>query len=514
MNFGLRNAPATFQCLMNKMIRPVKAQYGEDVQAYMDDVIIATKNNVSYHRDVVKAVLMALREASLFLKPEKCEFEKRQVEYLGLVLSEGTVEPNPSKVDSLKSWPTMLKNIKEVHSTLGVLGYNRTFIPGFANLTRPLNNLLKNDTPFMWTPTHTIAVKQLIEKITLQPVLVHPDPAKPFELDVDASDYATGAILFQRDQRGKAQPIGYHSKTFSDTQQRYDIFNKELMAVNRGLENWQHLLLGRKVIVHTDHKNLTYYQHPHKLSDRTRRALNRILKYNLKIKHKPGMLNCADALSRRPDYACHPKQEETGLPQHLFVNTMSALDLDGAITRGQTNNPTEIKNLQKKFGLTTENRQWLLNKCLVIVGNDELKRGVISLYHDFPTAGHPGGHKTLSTISHDYWWPTMRTDISNFVKGCATCQATKPRTTHPKPPLHPISTDPETLPFETIVLDFITKLPGSHGHDTILSIIDQGCSKAALFLPCKEQIDALGVVRLYAQNVFPHFGIPKKVISD
>ena len=84
----------------------------------------------------------------------------------------------------------------------------------------------------------------------------------------------------------------------------------------------------------------------------------------------------------------------------------------------------------------------------------------------------------------------------------------------PKPPLYPISSPPETLPFKTIALDFITKLPRSEEYDTILTITDQGCSKATLFLPCDKQIDALGVARLYAQQVFPHFSIPKKVISD
>ena len=105
------------------------------------------------------------------------------------------------------------------------------------------------------------------------------------------------AILFQRDERNKARPIGYHSKTFSDAERNYDIYNKELTAIDRGLENWRHLLLGNQVIIHTDHANLTYYRHPHKLSDCARRALNRIMKYNLSIKHKPGVLNRADALS-------------------------------------------------------------------------------------------------------------------------------------------------------------------------------------------------------------------------
>jgi hypothetical protein len=161
MNFGLRNAPATFQRLMNKVLRPVKARYGEDVQSYMDDIIIATHDDLQHHRAVVCAVLLAMREASLFLKPEKCEFEKHKVEYLGLLLDGDSIKPDPSKVEGMRSWPTTLKSVKEVRSTLGVLNYNRAFIPGFANIAKPLTELLKKDVKFTWSDRHTNAVQQL-----------------------------------------------------------------------------------------------------------------------------------------------------------------------------------------------------------------------------------------------------------------------------------------------------------------------------------------------------------------
>lgn len=151
---------------MNKLLRPIQAKYGEDMQGYMDNVIIATQNDLNYHREVVCAILTALREASLFLKPEKCEFEKQRIVYLGLVLNGDTIEPDPSKIEGLKSWPTTLKNVKEVRSTLGVLNYNHTFIPGFAQLAKPFTSLLKKDTPFKWTLVHTQAIEQLIKKIT------------------------------------------------------------------------------------------------------------------------------------------------------------------------------------------------------------------------------------------------------------------------------------------------------------------------------------------------------------
>ena len=168
MNFGLRNAPATFQRLMNKVMRPVKAKFGEDVQIYMDDVIIATKNDLTHHREVIRAVLLAMRNASLFLKPEKCEFEKHAVEYLGLLLNGDTIKPDPSKVEGMRSWPTTLKTVKEVRSTLGILNYNRAFIPGFAKITKPLTELLKKDTPFIWTERHTNAVPLLAASVVIQ----------------------------------------------------------------------------------------------------------------------------------------------------------------------------------------------------------------------------------------------------------------------------------------------------------------------------------------------------------
>ena len=152
--------------------------------------------------------------------------------------------------------------------------------------------------------------------------------------------------------------------------------------------------------IHTDHANLTYYRHPHKLSDRARRTIARIMKYTFTIKHKPGIHNHADALSRRPNFQTHIKaEEEIGFPNHLFINTISALEIDDTIIRAQDNNQTAIKTLQEHYPLMLQNHAWHLNHRLVVVGNDDLKRGVISLYHDFPTAGHPGGGKTLTNIA-------------------------------------------------------------------------------------------------------------------
>ena len=232
INFGLQNTPATFQRVMNKLLQPIKAKYRKDVQGYMNDVLIATKNDLEYHWKVVKAVLSIMKKESFFLKSEKCEFEKWYVEYLGMLLEDGTIQLNPSKVAGLKEWPITLKSVKEVWSTLEVLGYQQAFIAGFAKIAKPLTNLLKKNQPFKWTNECTDAIKELIHCVTTHPILIHLDPTKTFKLEVDASNYTTGAILFQRDNKGKPCPIGYNSRTFNEAEWQYDIYDKKLTAIN------------------------------------------------------------------------------------------------------------------------------------------------------------------------------------------------------------------------------------------------------------------------------------------
>ena len=148
------------------------------------------------------------------------------------------------------------------------------------------------------------------------------------------------------------------------------------------------------------------------------------------------------------------------------------------------------------------------------MADNALRRGVISLFHDQETAGHPGITKTLQLIAPYYWWPNMKTFITEYIKGCATCQMTKVNTHPSHPPLFPITLTENAHPFETIALDFITKLPLSGGYDTILTITDTDCSKASIFIPCNEAIDSEGVALLYVNHVLPHYGIPQKIISD
>ncbi len=301
MFFGLTNSPATFQRTMNRMFREMKMRYPNELFVYMDDILIATDDDLTRHRAIVHQVLDKLEEESYFLRPAKCEFEKEKIDYLGVVISRERIHIDPVKVEGLKQWPRKLGTLKQVRSTLGILGYQRPFIPGFAHIARPLTNLLKKGTAFLWTDAHTQAVDKLIDITLNDPVLYRPDPLKQFTLEVDASTFATGAILYQEHEGTKRKrPVGYHSQTFNPAERNYDIYNREFLAIIRGLENWRHLLVGspHPIIVLTDHNNLQYWRHPQRINRHIARYLLRLADYDVHLKHQPGTANKADHLSR------------------------------------------------------------------------------------------------------------------------------------------------------------------------------------------------------------------------
>src|ERR1700744_153598 len=519
MTFGLTNAPAAFARTMSRILRPLMDQCPKELFVYMDDVLIATEEDLDRHRKIVHDFLDICEKESYYLKASKCIFEQRKIDYLGIVIDGSQIKIDPKKVDGIRDWPRQVKNLKEARSILGTLSYQCPFIPSFAHHAKPITDTIrtKNGT-FQWTKEAGEALEKLIALICEEPVLCQPNMDKPFELEVDASAFATGAILTQRDERNKPQAVGYFSKAFSEAERNYDIHDRELVAVLRGLEHWRHLLMGspHEIMVFTDHKNLEYYRHPQRINRRVARYIPRLADYHYRLVHKPGVQNHADALSRCPD---HMKGEDdntnvTVLSPEVFAHLALTVRIDERVMAHQLDHAHTLEEWEALFKLTKVGKHYWKDTRLVVVDNNVLRRGVISLYHDIKTAGHPRITKTTWLGSQDFWWPSMKLDIAAYVQGCATCQANKNFPNNPKPPSFPIKTDPNALPFETIALDFITKLPESEGFDTILTITDQGLSKASFFIPCNETIDAVGVVKLYAKTILPHYGLPKKVISD
>lgn len=239
MNFGLTNAPATFQHMMNDIFQDLQGVY---VIIYLDDILIFSQDCIS-HEQHVREVLRRLQANDLFCKPEKCEFFKETVEYLGLIIGKGTVAMYPAKVEAVTQWPEP-QRVKDIQAFLGFANFYRHFIHGFSKLAQPLTKLLHKDTPWSWGSEQHIAFEALKTAFVSAPILVMANPTHAFVLECDASDYATGAVLSQVHADGKAHPVAFFSKTLNDAEQNYEIYDKELLAVVRALDEWRHYLEG------------------------------------------------------------------------------------------------------------------------------------------------------------------------------------------------------------------------------------------------------------------------------
>jgi Integrase zinc binding domain/Chromo (CHRromatin Organisation MOdifier) domain len=151
---------------------------------------------------------------------------------------------------------------------------------------------------------------------------------------------------------------------------------------------------------------------------------------------------------------------------------------------------------------------------LVVPPDQGLKREIMHTWHDGPLNGHPRRDETIRRVNKEYFWPGARAWITEYVKGCAICQQNKNLTHRIKTPLFRIPSTIDAKPFSHIAMDLITGLPKSDGHDAILTIVDHGCSRGAIFLPCSTTITGAGIAKLYLENVFRWFSLPKKIISD
>ena len=168
---------------------------------------------------------------------------------------------------------------------MGFCNFYRAFIKGFSTIARPLNNLTHKDTPWTWEKEEQHAFDTLKHRITEDPILRQPQLERQFELEVDASGYAIGAVLMQRQEDGKCHPVGFYSTTLNDAERNYDIYDKELLAVVKSLENWRPYLAGspHKVIIYTDHMNLQYWREPHKINRRVARQVLQLSEYDIEL---------------------------------------------------------------------------------------------------------------------------------------------------------------------------------------------------------------------------------------
>jgi len=232
MFFRMTNLPATFQVMINEILRDLINE--GKVAAFVDDVLVGTETEEGYD-EVVEEILRRLEENDLYIKLEKCVWKARKIGFLGVVIGPDGIEMEMEKVDGVLSWPQP-KNVRDVRKFLGLANYYRRFIKDFAQVARPMNVLMRKDEKWRWEEAQQKAFDELKQVFTTKPVLAAPDLDKEFRVEVDASNYATGGVLSMKCSDEKWRPVTFISKSLSDTERNYEIHDKEMLAVVRCLE--------------------------------------------------------------------------------------------------------------------------------------------------------------------------------------------------------------------------------------------------------------------------------------
>ena len=568
MPFGLANAPASFQALMNDILRPYLDIF---VIVYLDDILIYS-TDTQEHVQHVRQVLEKLSQAQLFCKLEKCLFHVSQVDFLGHRISTEGIQMDPEKTKAVQGWPVP-SSIKEVQSFLGFANYYRRFIPRYTSLALPLTQLLHKDTLFHWDKAEQNAFNTLKEEFKDGKVLLHFDPLKPTTLETDASDFAISGILYQasKDKQAELQPVAFYSRKLSPAEQNYVITDKELLAIVCSLKHWRCYLEGANypITIYSDHSNLLTFTTTKQLNRRQARWSEELGGFDFVIKHISGAQNQrADLLSRRHDYQDIAKTSNTkalldsakliaaslGNPdtlEGLGVN-LSPQDQVTPITPFQEPDSSKdytpstmllkafkdaynhdpfakrtLEYLQKKesspekVGLqhfSKNQHGLLLFKSYIYVPRDKrLQLRLLQQFHDAPAAGHFGFAKTYELLIRKFYWPNLRTTLQDYISSCTTCNLNKPTRQKPYGLLQPLPI-PER-PWDSISIDFIVKLPpsipkgGATPYDSILVVVDR-LTKMAHFEPCNESITASELAWLFLKVVFKYHGIPRNWISD
>lgn len=467
---------------------------------FVDDNLIYSKT-LELHKEHLKQVFDILQQHQLYLKKSKCSFAQQQLEYLGHIISANGVSTDPAKIQAVAQWPPPTC-VKQLRSFLGLAGYYRKFIKHYGLISRPLTDLLKKNTTFLWTPALQQSFDSLKHALTTAPVLALPNFDKEFTLETDASDKGIGAVLMQQ-----RHPIAYLSKALSFKTQALSTYEKECMAIIMALDKWRAYLHHKQFTILTDQKSLIHLGEQKLTSGIQHKAFVKLLGFQYKLQHKKGTENSvADAQSRKENHAeiC---AISTSIPKWLEVVIESY------------QNDDHCKTLLAELSLSGHNDKGfslvdgvLRYKGRIWLGsNNVAHQAVLQALHASGIGGHSGIAATYNKVKALFAWKGLKSHVKQFVSACQVCQQAKGE--HSKTPglLNPLPV-PEQA-WHTISLDFIEGLSKSKQFDTILVVVDK-FTKYGHFIPLKHPYTALSIDQLFVNHIYKLHGMPQVIISD
>jgi hypothetical protein len=367
----------------------------------------------------------------------------------------------------------------------------------FSTIAAPLNELTKKGVDFKWEKSQQNAFQELKKRLTEAPVLVLPDFTKTFEIECDASGIGIGGVLMQQ-----GKPVAYFSEKLGGAQLNYSVYDKELYALVRVLETWQHYLWPKEFVIHSDHEALKYLKGQAKLNRRHAKWVEFIETFPYIVKYKKGKDNVvADALSRKSVLLNQLEVKVLGLEslKELYSNDPEFSEPYNHCKNGKG---WEKYHIHDGF---------LFRANKICVPNSSVRLLLLQESHGGGLTGHFGQRKTYELLEDHFYWPKMRRDVIRFVERCVTCHKAKSKL-NPHGLYTPLPT-PKT-PWEDISMDFVLGLPRTQkGKDSIFVVVDR-FSKMAHFIPCNKSDDASHIANLFFREIVRLHGMPRTIVSD
>ena len=566
MPFGLCNAPATYQRTLDILLAGLKWQ---TCLVYVDDVIVFSKS-FDQHLTAVADVLHILQEAGLSMNMRKCKFFSRTVDYLGHVVRPGRLavaEKNTEAVRRAKYPSTQT----ELRSFLGTCNVYRRFVPNFAHVAAPLNQLLtKGQDSRLPSPTdeQIRAFSLLKTALTTPPVLQLPNPDLEFSVDTDASAYQVGCALFQNGPDGIRHPVGFWSRSLDERERKYSAGEREALAIIFAVKLLHPYLWGKHFKVYTDHQALRWVFSLDDPTGRLSRWALRLQDFDFEVRYKKGADNVvADTVSRLPTYGLVDAEVDIDIPvfsvlttfvpafanridsKSWITNDFESQDSSevGTLSHAEWTRATDVFSVEtapvelitidelieeqakdeecQRLGRLISSNQARdydhdergllvrispVDKAIQVFVPKNLRARALYLAHYTPVAGHPGVSKQYYTMRRGMYWPNMVTDVRQCCHDCTACARERVKLRSHQAPLKLF---PPTQPLEFVAIDILGPLDrASTGHRFILVMTDR-FSKFTRAVPMRA-CTALTVSKAFLEYWVFSFGAPAKIVSD
>lgn len=515
--FGLRNSSAS---LIRALENVLKDDFDKGIMIYVDDILCASAT-FEEHVEQLNYVFNKLEKAGFTLKLSKSKFFQLQIPFVGHIINQEGICPDPNKIQAIRDFPTP-SNLKRLRAFLGLCNYYTRFVDKYAECTEPLLKLLRNQETWVWKQEQQEAFEHIKEKFLKAVMINHPDFDKPMILQTDASDTGISACLFQEDEVGNKKVLAFISRILKPAERSYFTTEKEALALVWSVTKLRTLVLGSNLIIRTDHQALTFLKRCPLTSGRLTRWILLLNEYSFSIEHVSGKSNMV------PDVLSRVYEQDDGICAISFVpnvdikKELQNLQIDQEMDRVlgpiyamlngiriiNTVLRKRISRMLPKFKLENNllwrniRGQWRI--CIPM----SLKKNLTLFTHE--EYCHVGPRKVFYILREHFTWANMSKNIYMILRTCHSCQVNKHLNCSYRGIYKPIV--PEA-PNQLLSVDIYGPLPRSkHGNKYLFVCMDV-FTKFTQAYPIKRP-NTNNCIRMIERHYIPLAGKPDSILSD